>query len=156
MTSLPLDHSGLGVLSTEECLDRLRSARVGRIAFVSDGEPVILPVNHGMDGDAVVFRTDAGSKLIAADDELPVAFEVDGFDPDRRTGWSVLLRGVATSVLDPVETARLDQLGVWPWADMVERRHWVRIRGYQMSGRRVVHGAPAEQGPLSAVTGVDD
>src|SRR6478735_1772933 len=98
MSSLPLDHSGLGVLSTEECLDRLRSARVGRIAFVSDGEPVILPVNHGMDGDVVVFRTDAGSKLIAADDEVPVAFEVDGFDPDRRTGWSVLLRGVATSV----------------------------------------------------------
>lgn len=142
MTSLPLDHSGLGVLSRDECLSRLRSARVGRIAFVSDGEPVILPVNHGLDGEAVIFRTDAGSKLIAAGDERPVAFEVDGSDPDRRAGWSVLVRGVATTVEDPQEIDRLNQLGVWPWADMVERRHWVRIRGYQMSGREVVHAAP--------------
>jgi nitroimidazol reductase NimA-like FMN-containing flavoprotein (pyridoxamine 5'-phosphate oxidase superfamily) len=83
-----LDHSGLGVLSNEECLRRLRAARVGRVAFVERGEPVILPVNHGLDGDAVVFLTAPGSKLVAADNELPVAFEVDGYDADRRAGWS--------------------------------------------------------------------
>ena len=92
-TSLSLDHSGLGVLSQEECLRRIRTARVGRVAFVENGEPVILPVNHGLDGDSVIFRTAPGSKLTAAEDEVPVAFEVDAFDADRRTGWSVVIRG---------------------------------------------------------------
>lgn len=140
-TSLPLDHSGLGVLPREECLRRLGAARVGRVAFVSQGDPVILPVNHGMDGEAIVFRTATGAKLLAADNEQPVAFEVDGFDVDRRSGWSVMVRGTATSVEDSDEVARLNLLGVWPWADLVERTHWVRIRTYSMTGRETVHPA---------------
>jgi nitroimidazol reductase NimA-like FMN-containing flavoprotein (pyridoxamine 5'-phosphate oxidase superfamily) len=138
-TSLPLDHSGLGVLPREECLRRLAVARVGRVAFVSQGDPVILPVNHGMDGESVIFRTATGSKLLASDREQPVAFEVDGFDVDRRSGWSVMVRGVATTVEDPDEVARLNLLGVWPWSDLVERKHWVRIRTYSMTGRQTVH-----------------
>ena len=43
-TSWPLDHSGLGVLPREECLRRLRAAKVGRVSFVDHGEPVILPL----------------------------------------------------------------------------------------------------------------
>jgi uncharacterized protein len=140
-TSLPLDHSGLGVLSRQECLDRLAAARVGRVAFVSQGDPVILPVNHGMDGEAVIFRTAPGSKLLAADSEQAVAFEVDGYDADRRAGWSVLVRGVATTVEDQEEVKRLNLLGVWPWADLVERTHWVRIRTYSITGRQTVHPA---------------
>ena len=95
-TSLPLDHSGLGVLPRKECLQRLAKARLGRVAFVSQGDPVILPVNHGMDGENIIFRTATGTKLLAADTEQVVAFEVDGYDADRRTGWSVMVRGVAT------------------------------------------------------------
>ena len=64
--SLPLDHSGMAVLGMDECLDRLRSSRVGRLAFVDRGEPMIVPVNHGMDGDSVIVRTAPGSKLVAA------------------------------------------------------------------------------------------
>ncbi len=140
-TSLPLDHSGLAVLPREECLRRLAAARVGRVAFVSQGDPVILPVNHGMDGESVIFRTANGSKLLAGDGELPVAFEVDGYDVDRRAGWSVLVRGVAVTVSDPADIARLNLLGVWPWADLVEREHWVRIRTYSVTGRQTVHQA---------------
>jgi len=44
-SSLPLDHSGLGVLPREECLRRLRAARVGRVALIDKGETVIQPVN---------------------------------------------------------------------------------------------------------------
>jgi uncharacterized protein len=140
-TSLSLDHSGLGVLSQEECLRRIRTARVGRVAFVEDGEPVILPVNHGLDGNSVIFRTASGSKLIAAENEVPVAFEVDAFDADRRMGWSVVIRGAASVVEDPTEVSRLATLGVSPWADLVERTNWVRIRAYSLTGREVVHPA---------------
>ena len=118
----------MGVLPRDECLFRLRGSRVGRVAFISQGDPVILPVNHGMDGESVIFRTATGTKLLAA-------------DADRRAGWSVMVRGVATSVEDQEEVKRLNLLGVWPWADLVERTHWVRIRTYSMTGRQTVHPA---------------
>ncbi|MEP6562513.1 MAG: pyridoxamine 5'-phosphate oxidase family protein [Nakamurella sp.] len=140
MTNHPsLDHAGLSVLPHDECLRRLRQAQIGRIAFIEQGEPVILPVNHGVDGDSVVFRSAPGAKLFAANSELPVAFEVDGFDADGRTGWSVVVRGTATIVEDQSDIARLALLGVEPWADLAERKNWVRIRGYSVSGREVVH-----------------
>ena len=138
-TSLPLDHSGMGVLTRDECYERLRTARVGRLAFVNQGDPVILPVNHGLDGEAIVFRTAPGSKLLAGDAERRVAFEVDGFDADRRSGWSVLVRGTATTVENQQEIERLNRLGVWPWADLVERTHWIRIATYSVTGRQTVH-----------------
>ena len=114
--TLPTDHAGLAVLPRTECLDRLRHARVGRVAFVENGEPVILPVNHEIDGETIVFRTASGSKLAAAASESRVAFEVDGFDVDRRAGWSVVVRGVAVLITDDEEVRRLRALGVWPWA----------------------------------------
>ena len=139
ISSSPLDHSGLGVLPLEECRRRLQAAKVGRVSFVDQGEPVILPVNHALDGEAVVFRTAPGSKLTAADNELPVAFEVDGFDEDHRTGWSVVIGGKATTVEEPAQLARLDLLGVSPWAGLAERTHWVRIRPYSMTGREIIY-----------------
>lgn len=131
------DHAGLQVLSLEDCLRHLRTARIGRVAFVFNGEPVILPVNHAMDGDAVVFRSSPGSKLDAAEDGHPVAFEVDNIDSDRHSGWSVLVRGTATVIIDRNETQRLTRLGVWPWAESVERRHWIRIRPFEITGRQI-------------------
>lgn len=139
---LPMDRSGLGILSHEECIARLRRARLGRLAFVRNGDPMILPVNHGMDGESVVFRTNVGGKLLAADSSARVCFEIDGADPDRRSGWSVVVNGVATTVTDTEETRRLDRLGVWPWAGGITRVHWVRIVASGITGRQIVHTPP--------------
>jgi len=72
---------------------------------------------------------------------MPVAFEVDGFDEDQRAGWSVVARGKATTVEEPAQLARLEALGVSPWADLAERSHWVRIRPHLMTGnsREIIH-----------------
>jgi len=39
----PADHRGQRVLGFAECLERLRTAPVGRLAFVNAGEPVVFP-----------------------------------------------------------------------------------------------------------------
>lgn len=132
-----LDHSGLEILSKDECLELLASEPVGRIAFIHEGAPVVLPVNHRVEGRTVVFRTDLGSKLSAAVMERVVAFEVDSYDAATQSGWSVLLRGTAESVDDTDAVAELDRLELTPWAAAGDRQHWVRVHPDEISGRRV-------------------
>ena len=134
----PVDRSGLELLTYEESLRRLRNSRLGRVAFVCDGLPLVLPVNHILFGDAVVFRTGGGSKLAAAQDQLPVAFEIDGFDSDRRSGWSVLVRGELQEIRDQAEITHIRLQGLWPWADGVPREHFVRIANGEVTGRQTV------------------
>ena len=58
--TFPTDHAGLEVLPSDTCLELLAAVPVGRIGFFAGGELVILPVNHLVDGQDVVFRTAAG------------------------------------------------------------------------------------------------
>lgn len=85
------DHAGLEILPFEECLRLLASVPVGGVGFMADGELVILPVNHVVDGHNVAFRTAHGSMLSAAggqehvmDDPvmvvLPVGYPLAGAD----------------------------------------------------------------------------
>lgn len=142
MSAVPLDHSGLETLGAAECRALLAAAPVGRVAFGFDGEIVVLPVNHAVDGDAVVFRTGWGAALAAADSRGPVSFEVDGYDEAERTGWSVLVQGRAERVYDDPTIARLEGLAVRPWADAAERPFWVRVLPLSVTGRRIPpHGA---------------
>lgn len=131
-----LDHQGLEVIDADECWALLAATPVGRIAFVDAGEPMILPVNHAVVGHRVVFRTLRGTLLHEALMRQPVAFQVDGWDPEARTGWSVVVRGVADLADDDDS---LDDLDLRPWADAVQRDDWVEVRPDEVSGRRVVH-----------------
>lgn len=130
-----LDHQGLEVLDTAECWELLGRTPVGRVAFVEEGELTILPVNHAVVGHRVVFRTLKGSLLHEALMKEPVAFQVDEFDPATRTGWSVLIRGVA----DVVEDDDLADVDLHPWADAVGRDDWVQVQAEEITGRRIVH-----------------
>ena len=47
-----------------------------------------------------------------------VAYEADDLDPDRQTGWSVVVTGLATMVTDPDRIARYEQL-LSPWVNKV-------------------------------------
>jgi hypothetical protein len=135
------DHRGLRVLGLDECLERLRTTPVGRLAFVSEGEPVVFPVNHAVDGVDIVFRTTWGSKLQVAESSGTVAFEVDGYDSVSEKGWSVLVKGTAQLVYESVDTDRLDELGLRSWADLEALGFWVRIRPVEITGREVLQAA---------------
>lgn len=143
IAGMRLDRNGLEILSREECLQLLASVPVGRVAVSVDALPVILPVNFGLLGEDVVFRTAPGSKLDAAVRNAVVAFEVDHYDPVYHTGWSVLVTGVAEEVTDPLVLAAARALPLEPWALDGLADHVVRIRTGMISGRRIRVGRGA-------------
>lgn len=135
----PTDHSGLRVMSTEECTGRLATAGIGRVAFVRSGEVVVLPVHHVVHGLDVYFRTSGGSKIEAAADHSPMGFEVDEYDRASVTGWSVSMSGTASLVDDDDLIRELAGSDSTPW--MVGDQNdsvWVRIRPDQISGRELL------------------
>jgi uncharacterized protein len=118
-------------LSREECLALLSGHSVGRIAVTGrDDLPFVVPVNYELEGDTVVFRTDAGSKLDALS-RRPVAFQLDSIDPLHHTGWSVLVQGIAhEAVPDELRSVHAE-----PWAG--PKQHWIQIVPRHISGRRI-------------------
>lgn len=146
MGELPASGAGWQELSKSECFGLLAKGRVGRVAFVDDLGPVVMPVNFILDRHMVVFRTDGGAKLDAAVRGSRVAFEIDGTDEAARTGWSVVIRGEAVEVTDPAELARLRQLPLQPWAPGA-KTHYVRILPAVLTGRRIsAPGGPSDRG----------
>jgi nitroimidazol reductase NimA-like FMN-containing flavoprotein (pyridoxamine 5'-phosphate oxidase superfamily) len=127
-------------LPREECLRLLASYSFGRLA-VSMGEraPVLRPVNYLFDesSQSVVFRTEVGSGFHAMLRSAEVTFEIDGVEDRARTGWSVIMIGVAEEVTDPSEISRLNRLDLDSWAPG-DKSHWVRIHAVTLSGRRIV------------------
>lgn len=126
-------------LTKEECLRLLATQPVGRLAVWTGMHPVVFPVNYVLDGEAVVFRTDAGSKLDYAAGQ-PVAFEVDHIDIERRSGWSVHVWGKASEISEAYSRelrARVFALPLVPWGPG-EKTHWIRITPAGMTGRRIV------------------
>jgi uncharacterized protein len=102
-------HTDLEEISEDECLQLLDQHKLGRLAIVVDGQPLIFPVNYALSHRVVTFRTAHGTKLANAPG-TNVAFEVDDYNASTRVGWSVLVQGVgvdATTALDDVSwTAR--------------------------------------------------
>ena len=128
------------MLSTAECLDRIRREPIGRVGFVHEGEVVILPVNHVILDEQIAFQTSWGSKLQVAADQGSMTFEADGHDASRSWGWSVLVHGVGSIVHDPEERARLEAQHPLTWAPAAANMFWVVILPKRISGREIHHG----------------
>ena len=120
MPGHPTDHAGLEILPFDVCLRLLASVSVGQVGSFSDGEMVILPVNHVVDGQDPVFRTARGSKLSAAAGRNLVTFEADEYDEQSRSGWSIVVTGRAEVIYEDAEIQRLSQLGLHPWVTAME------------------------------------
>lgn len=125
----------MGVLSDEQCIELLKTTPLGRLGFLADDAPLVLPVNYAWDDHSVVFRTLEGLKLAAAAEGQRVCFEVDGWDPKARTGWSVLVAGQAREVTDWAEQEALEQLGLVSWSRAKWRPIWIRVEPTEITGR---------------------
>jgi hypothetical protein len=96
------DGDGVTVLGREECLQLLGGATIGRLAVTVDALPTVVPVTFRLVDRRLLVRTGPGPRVAAAYDAV-VAFEADDFDPADRTGWSVVVIGVAREVRSGVD-----------------------------------------------------
>lgn len=127
-------------LNRSECLGLLAEHRFGRLAVNVQGQaPTIRPVNYVFDerSQSIVFRTGRGSKLFGLLTHRKASFEIDGLDVRDRTGWSVIVSGIAEEIVSPLELQRLEHLPLDPWAPG-EKPRWIRIRAWTVSGRQIV------------------
>lgn len=134
----------LEVLDDEECFALLGSAEVGRVGVVVDGQPLIFPVNHVLEGRSIVVRTDS-ARMLGGASLAKVAFEADGFDAGARSGWTVLVAGIGNDVTDALDATseHLQTVPVTPWAPGPKPR-LLRIDVRTITGRRFA-GERSEQ-----------
>ena len=129
-------------LSSDECYRLLATQQIGRLGVNAEHYPLIFPVNYALDSAGViVVRTHPGTKLAAAD-HANVTFEVDEIDQWTRSGWSVLVRGLAEEVTSAHRAELVERTqasGAQPWAPG-EHGRWLRIIPHAVSGRRIVPG----------------
>ena len=104
--------------------ERLRHARFARLAYVDGEQPVVVPVNIVADETQHVMLRTAAESALADLDGRRVAVEIDGHDNATRSGWSILVRGVARDVTDAadVEARRWQHVTVDTWAPGVRDR----------------------------------
>ena len=133
-------------MDAEHCRYLLASVRVARVAFVDDGRPRIVVMNHRSDGDDVLLRTDAAARLAVLTDEgrsVAVALEVDSVSSAGRSGWSVIATGELARD-DDAPASHLPQ----PWrsgaTDVVLRLRVEQIHGLQVTRSDDLHDDAGE------------
>jgi uncharacterized protein len=139
-------------LTWDNCLTRLRSSTIGRIAVTHRALPAIVPVNYVLSGSRVIFRTEPGGMLARACADSVVAFEVDELEPDGRSGWSVLAVGMA-ELLEGSAAVRAAETGLAA-AVGGGRDQFVAIAIGQLSGRVIdsVQVASSQERHVSGVS----
>jgi uncharacterized protein len=135
------DLGSLDEIDPEECWRLLATQPVGRVAVIVGHYPLVFPVNFGLDGQSIVYLTGTGAKVYSVH-RSNVTFEVDHIDLAHRTGWSVMVKGVAQELYAERSReiiARAEVGGATPWAPG-QRDHFIRIVADQITGRRIRPG----------------
>ena len=134
---------GLVEMAEPECWELVAAAATGRIAMAHEERIWIIPVDHVLDGTAVVFRVPEGSPVdVAAGWGRPVAFQVDRVGGDLPHGetWTVLVQGELREAGQD-DTHRLRAVtSQWARGD---RSVIARIVAEHIGGRRVPQIHPA-------------
>ena len=125
-------------LSEQQCLELADGETIARFVFQDSEGPAALPINFGLAGKDIIFRTESGSHFLEVL-HGPVAIEMDSIDTETGMGWSILLRGQGREVpLDAVPEL-LKQMGdnfPHPWAEGVHNV-WIAVTAEKITGRRL-------------------
>jgi nitroimidazol reductase NimA-like FMN-containing flavoprotein (pyridoxamine 5'-phosphate oxidase superfamily) len=125
------DDSVTTELTLEQCWDLLRADEFGRLAFRMADEVHLVPINYAVDGDAILFRTAEGNKLLGVTMHPQVVFEIDAYDDER--AHSVIVRGLARR-LEEDEEHRAEEIPLRPWVS-TPKYNVVEIRPTEITGR---------------------
>jgi uncharacterized protein len=125
----------LAELSAFDCWHLIESAEITRIAWNGPRGVSVVPVNHVVAEGALWFRTAPYSALALECGGQSVAAEVDSVDPTTRTGWSVVVRGVAELVDADDAPEHLVDFRVWPAG---ARNMFVRLEPVEVTGRKLL------------------
>lgn len=138
------------ILSEKECLLLLSEETLGRLCITGDF-PSIFPVNYVVLNSEIIIATSQGTKLQAAENNAPVAFEVDRIDYATKTGWSVMIIGNVSEVKDSAVVEKAKALNLQPWAPG-DKRNFIRIPIHFISGRaiRSTQQLPSKYSAISA------
>jgi hypothetical protein len=129
--------SELTPLDRPTCLALLMTQHVGRL-IIDAAEPVIRVVNYTAREHVIIFRSDPGPQIDAIRDR-PVTFEADMFDERTRSGWSVVVHGVAHDLAGKLAGLGLSGVNVDTWAPG-PKNCWMGITIEEVSGR-LLHAA---------------
>ena len=152
----PPRHKGqVEELDPATCRELLGSVDTARVVHVVDDQPSIALVNIALDGDDIVVRSTAGSRLATAlsSPHSAVLVQADRVDPATRSGWSVVARGRMAAVMDQVTVARLDRTHPPSWILGDSGGTWLRLTVEELTGRAVggaVDGLDEPQGDAPA------
>lgn len=124
-------------LTPEEAWALLTTQKVGRLVTRVTDFLDIVPLNYVVDGESIVFRTAAGSKLSQLTINNEIAFETDSFDDV--SGWSVVIHGTAAKVEIEAEILACEKLDLKPFVATM-KPNFVRITPRSISGRSFVFG----------------
>ncbi len=124
-------------LDRGEAVELLTSKKVGRLGFLGEDGPQILPLNYVMIDDHVIVRTVAYGVVANAVLDQRVAFEVDDVDDFLQAGWSVLVIGPAQLLSDAQFELLRAGTEPQPWAEGA-RTLFISISCQRVSGRRLI------------------
>jgi nitroimidazol reductase NimA-like FMN-containing flavoprotein (pyridoxamine 5'-phosphate oxidase superfamily) len=129
--------ASMRTLDRVECLEFLPTKKVGRLGYVTDAGPRIVPLNYTTTPDSIVVRTLAYGEVARSAVDQQVAFQIDDIDEFLQTGWSVLI--VGTAKLVGVEELKqiMSVGGPEPWAGG-PRTLFLRIPLTTVTGRQVL------------------
>jgi hypothetical protein len=119
-------------LDRATCLALLGVQHIGRLVIPGD-DPYVIPVNYLDAGEAIVVRTQR-RPVIGDSIGKRVVFEVDMYDERTKSGWSVVVRGVAEDITPVTDLDAVPGAEPLPWAPG-ERACVVRITADHVTGR---------------------
>ena len=122
-------------------MELLSPAWFGRVGVSVHALPAILPVVIAVVGERIVFRTIPGTKLAHAATGSILAVEADGYDRETGEGWSVLVRGVATELVDSATLSRARELLAHSWIGETAAEHYIGVGCDLVTGRRLRRGS---------------
>ncbi len=127
-------HAELVELDRSTCLALLATQHVGRL-IIDATPPLVRVVNYTAFEHTIVFRSDPFPHTDALLGS-PVAFEADMVDDHTRSGWSVVVRGVAHDLSGQLAGFGQSGANVDPWAPGPKSR-WIGINIEDVTGRLV-------------------